>query len=302
MSDPGGRKTERAPELLAREPPNPRRARVRAKWTPPPGPLPAGDGGDPDLAPGRDESLDMLSGEWRIFQRRDGHRYSTDDLLCAWFACARAEERGVRVQRALDLGAGIGSIAMMVAWKHPDARVVAVEAQELSLALFARSIRFNGAGGRIDLRRGDLRDAKLVPESRAFDLVTGSPPYFDEAAGVVSDRPQRGPCRFEQRGGVEGYAAAGARALAEHGVMAIVHTWAERERVERAAGEAGLDVVATRPVAFREGREPHLGLYELAHRGARARAPAPEALVIRDARDARSGEYSAAREWMGFPP
>jgi tRNA1Val (adenine37-N6)-methyltransferase len=281
-----------------------RRARVRAKWTPPAGPLPAGDRGDPELRPRDGESLDMLSGEWRIFQRRDGHRYSTDDLLCAWFACRCVEDRGVRVARALDLGAGIGSIAMMVAWKYPEARVVGVEAQAISAGLFARSIRFNGAAARIELRHGDLRDETIVAsEVGAFDLVTGSPPYFDEADGVVSDKPQRGPCRFEQRGGVEGYAAAGARALAKGGVMAIVHTWAARERVEAAADAAGLEVVALRPVAFRLGKAPHLGLYELAPRGVRDREPAPRPpLVIRDASDVRSTEYSAAREWMGFPP
>jgi tRNA1(Val) A37 N6-methylase TrmN6 len=283
--------------------PSAKKSRVRATWTPPPGPLPAGDQNDPDLAPREGESLDMLSGEWRIFQRRDGHRYSTDDLLCAWLGSRRAADRGVRVERALDLGTGIGSIAMMVAWKHPEARVVAVEAQEISAAMFARSIRFNGASARIDLRRGDLRDEAIVTEGRVFDLVTGSPPYFDEADGVVSDRPQRGPCRFEQRGGVEGYAAAGARALAPHGVMAIVHTWAARERIERAAAEAELEVVATWPVALREGKAPHLGLYELAHRGVREKeSAAREALVIRDAAGARSAEFSRAREWMGFPP
>jgi tRNA1(Val) A37 N6-methylase TrmN6 len=282
--------------------PSARKARVRAKWTPPPGPLPAGDGGDAELRPREGESLDMLSGEWRIFQRRDGHRYSTDDLLCAWFACRCAADRGVDVRRALDLGAGIGSIAMMVAWKHPEARVVAVEAQAISADLFARSIRFNGAEARIELRRGDLRDESLVPEAGAFELVTGSPPYFDEADGVVSDRPQRGPCRFEQRGGVEGYVATGARALAPGGVMAIVHTWAARERVEGAAADVGLAVVATVPVALREGKPPHLGLYELARSAAGRRTEARAPLVIRDRTDARSAEYSAAREWMGFPP
>ena len=290
--------------MKASSDPSSRKARVRAHWTPPEGPLPAGDRGEPDLVPGEGESLDMLSGEWRIFQRRDGHRYSTDDLLCAWFACRCAEDRGVRVERALDLGAGIGSVGMIVAWRNPHARLVAVEAQAISADLFARSIRFNGADGRIDLRRGDLRDESIVTETAWFDLVTGSPPYFDEAEGVVSDRPQRGPCRFEQRGGVEGYAAAGARALAPHGVMALVHTWAARERVARSAAAAGLVVVGMHPVAFREGKAPHLGLYELAHpaagRGASA-SPLPP-LVIRDDRDARTAEYSAAREWVGFPP
>jgi tRNA1Val (adenine37-N6)-methyltransferase len=251
----------------------------------------------------------MLSGEWRIFQRRDGHRYSTDDLLCAWFASRRAEDRGVHVQRALDLGAGIGSIAMIVAWKHPAASVVGVEAQTISADLFARSIRFNDAEARIDLRRGDLRDESIVTEKGAFDLVTGSPPYFDETEGVVSDRPQRGPCRFEQRGGVEGYAAAGARALAPGGVMVLVHTWAARERIERAADSARLAVVRTLPVAFRAGKAPHLGLFELAHADAprsrsrdRSSATSPAALVIRDERDARTADYAAAREWIGFPP
>jgi tRNA1Val (adenine37-N6)-methyltransferase len=281
--------------------PTARRARVRARWSPPPGPLPAGDGGDPALAPGEGESLDMLSGEWRVFQRRDGHRWSTDDLLCAWFGARAAAARGVTVERAVDLGAGIGSIALMVAWKHPLACVVGIEAQAISADLFARSIRYDGASERVELRRGDLRDASLVPEGAVFDLVTGSPPYFDEADGVVSDRPQRGPCRFEQRGGVEGYADAGGRALKAGGVMALVHTWKARARVEAAADSAGLAVVCARPVVLRRGKEPHLGLYELARRGERG----PEAavpLVIREASGERTAEYSAAREWMGFPP
>jgi tRNA1Val (adenine37-N6)-methyltransferase len=271
--------------------------------------VPVGAGDDPSLVPAEGESLDMLSGEWRIFQRKDGHRYSTDDLLCAWFGAEACASRGISVDRALDLGSGIGSVAMMVAWKHPDARLVAVEAQAISADLFARSLRYNGAADRIDLRRGDLRDESIVPERSAFDLVTGSPPYFDEADGVVSVLPQRGPCRFEQRGGVEGYALAGARALAPSGVMAIVHTWAARDRIAAAARVAGLDVVATRPVVLREGREPHLGLYELCHARANAaerpREPSPRApLVIRDgdARRSRSAEYARARAWMGFPP
>ena len=82
-----------------------------------------------------------------------------------------------------------------------------------------------------------------------------------------------------------------------------MHTWAARERIVSAAAAVALDVVTTIPVALRAGREPHLGVYELAHRGAREVDAAPRAaLVIRDERDRRSAEYSAARLWMGFPP
>jgi hypothetical protein len=31
-------------------------------------------------------TLDILAGDWRIFQLRTGHRFSADDLLTAWTA------------------------------------------------------------------------------------------------------------------------------------------------------------------------------------------------------------------------
>jgi len=31
------------------------------------------------------ESLDAISGHFRLFQLRDGHRFSTDDILTAWY-------------------------------------------------------------------------------------------------------------------------------------------------------------------------------------------------------------------------
>jgi hypothetical protein len=39
-----------------------------------PGPRPAGAQGNPDLAAGPDETLSYLTGDWRIFQLRNGHR------------------------------------------------------------------------------------------------------------------------------------------------------------------------------------------------------------------------------------
>lgn len=281
-----------------------RRERVRAGWQPPPGPLPVGPGEDPALRPGPGESLDMLSGEFRLFQRRDGHRYSTDDLLAAWYACRVAEDCGVEVRRYVDLGSGIGSIAMMVAWKLPRARGVAIEAQALSADLMARSLRYNGLVERVEQRRGDLRDAALLPEGRVFDLATGSPPYFLEGKAVESGLPQRAPCRFEHRGGVEGYVEAMGRALAPHGVGVLVHLLEVEARVREEAQRHGLELFRLRPVVFSEGREPYLGLYALrwAPQGARRETQVEEPLLIRTAARQRSPEYQQARLWMGFPP
>ena len=50
-------------------------------WTKP-GPIPPGAVSLPEV-PG-DESLDAVSGHFRVFQLRKGHRFSTDDVLTAW--------------------------------------------------------------------------------------------------------------------------------------------------------------------------------------------------------------------------
>ena len=58
----------------------------------------------------------------------------------------------------LDLGSGIGSVALIAAWRLPGARLVTVEAQEVSVALARRSCAFNGLDDRTDIRLGDFRD------------------------------------------------------------------------------------------------------------------------------------------------
>ena len=281
------------------DPQRARKARVRQRWTPPPGPLPAGPGDDPALAPRDGETLDHLGGEWRIFQRASGHRFSTDDLLTAWYACHLAREADLHVRSYLDLGAGIGSVSMMVAWRLPEARVTAVEAQQLSADLLERSARYNALTPRLELRRGDLREVALEP---LHQLVTGSPPYLPPGVGGVSGDPQRDQARFERRGGVEDYAAAAARALTGDGLFVLVHTWADADRVEAGADAAGLVRWRTMPVLFRDDREPLIALYALRRPQVAEPHSTDPPLVIRH-RDGRRGDaFQAARRWMGFPP
>ena len=82
---------------------------------------------------------DAITASFRLLQRRRGHRFSLDDLATAWEA-ARARPEA---QRYLDLGCGVGSVLLMVAWKLPAARVLGVEAQEISFALAKRRRRIN---------------------------------------------------------------------------------------------------------------------------------------------------------------
>ena len=262
-----------------------------------PGPAPAGARGRPELDPSPGENLSLLSGDWRVFQQKRGHRWSLDDLVTAYVAAGAIASPPAR---ALDLGCGIGSVLLMIAWRFPEASLVGIEAQELSAGMARRSLAWNGADERAIVRLGDLRDPAMLPEGGVFDLVTGTPPYFPIGEGIESDKPQCAPARFEHRGGVEAYAEAAARALAPNGTFVVCTASAEVPRVRRGAEEAGLSVKGWLDVVPREGKAPLVSVFTLA-RGPAAFPELPSRLVVRDPKSAWTPEFAAVRRAMGMP-
>jgi len=267
-----------------------------------PGRRPAMDAGEPGL----DESLDALCGWFKIFQLKKGHRFSTDDLLTAWYGtswCPSAET-------ILDLGSGIGTVAMVAAWRLNGATVVTVEAQEESVALARKSVLINGLSKRFDIRCGDFRDDAILRTEEKFDLVLGSPPYFPVESGPVGDHPQKVACRFELRGDISDYCKVAAAHLAPGGVFSCVfpvHPLFQQERLRNAAKNAGLTIVRHRPVILREGDAPLLGLSVMMLSSDlpgdfRAQTWIEPPLIIRAADGRIHPEYSAVKLSFGFPP
>jgi tRNA1(Val) A37 N6-methylase TrmN6 len=251
------------------------------------------------------ETLDAISGQFRLFQLRDGHRFSTDDILTAWYGTSWCPT----ARTALDLGSGIGTVAMICAWRLPGAKFVTVEAQDESVALARKSARYNGIEDHYEIRHGDFRTPGIVHPDEKFDLITGSPPYFPLGAGVESEHPQKLACRFELRGTVADYCSTAAKHLESGGFFACVfpHEPAQLARVEAGAHEAGLVIVRKRPVVFREGDPALVGLFGLMRKEDlpdwfRGQTWTEPDLVIRTRDGKIHPEYSAVKLAIGFPP
>jgi tRNA1Val (adenine37-N6)-methyltransferase len=268
-----------------------------------PGPVP------PGLAAGvaveLHETLDAISGHFRLCQLRDGHRFSTDDILTAWYGttwCPTA-------RTALDLGSGLGTVGMICAWRLPGAKFVTVEAQSESVMLANKSARYNGLAERYEIRKGDFREAEILGVDEKFDLITGSPPYFSPDAGVPSEHPQKLACRFELRGTIADYCSTAAKHLAPGGFFTCVfpHEAAQLARVEAAAKNSSLVIVRKRPVVFREGDPPLIALFGLMRAEDlpgwfRGRTWTEPDLIIRTRDGKIHSEYSAVKLAIGFPP
>jgi tRNA1(Val) A37 N6-methylase TrmN6 len=251
------------------------------------------------------ETLDAISGHFRLFQLRDGHRFSTDDILTAWYGttwCPTA-------RTALDLGSGIGTVGMICAWRLPGTKFVTVEAQSESIALAKKSARYNGLTERYEIREGDFRAPEILRDGEKFDLVTGSPPYFPLGNGVESEHPQKLACRFELRGNIDDYCSIAAKHLASGGFFACVFPRepAQLARVEAAAKNSNLVIVRKRPVVFREGDAPLVALFGMMRaedlpEWFRGQTWTEPDLIIRMRDGKIHPEYSAVKLAIGFPP
>ena len=272
-----------------------------------PGPTVSGhDSQDPNLRLDEGETLDVLCGHLRIFQLRQGHRYSTDDLLTAWYGTTWCPS----AHTILDLGSGIGTVAMVAGWRLPGAQVVTIEAQSQSVRLARKSVQWNDLQDRFDIREGDLRDPTILSEHDMFDLILGSPPYFPLGTGVEGDHPQKVACRFEVRGTIADYCQTAAKHLANGGTFACVFPITPTEQAERvleAAQAAGLTIIRQRPITLREDEPSLLGLFLLMRR-----QDLPETLldqtwhepplIIRRQDGTVHPEYAAVKLSFGFPP
>ena len=246
---------------------------------------------DPILGPLTD---DALTRDFRVWQREKGHRFSSDDLATAYVAWhARPDARLV-----LDLGCGLGSVLLHLAWKMPDARFVGIEAQAMSFELLRRNVARAGVESRVAIHHGDLRDERVIEAlGTGFDLVTGTPPYFPPGHASDAMDEQRAYARIEYRGGVEAYLATASRVLAPDGTVVMCGDARAVSRVEQGAADAKLVIHAFCEIIPREHEKPLFSIWTL------GRAPRPIArssMTLRDAAGQRTREARLLREFSGL--
>ncbi len=247
-------------------------------------------------------TLDFVAGEFRLYQRRRGHRYSTDDLLTAWYAILQAP---AHVESMLDLGTGIGSIGISCAWKFPQASLTGVEAQEISFKLLRENLWANDLESRSTMVHGDLREVTQAPPwgDKKFDLVTGSPPYWPASDGVLSPDSQRARARFELFGDVSDYCIAAKSVLAPKGYFIFCFQQIQCARALKSIQDAGLAVRVRRDVYPQAGHPAILSLFCCVHASSDLPGEIVEpSLTVRDANRLTTDEMNEARAVIGLRP
>ncbi|MCX7807578.1 MAG: methyltransferase [Deltaproteobacteria bacterium] len=240
---------------------------------------------------------DALTRDFRVFQRRKGHRFSLDDLLTAWVAGTRLPT----ARRILDLGSGIGSVALVLAWALPESTLTTIEAHFPSFLIQKLNIERNRLAHRIQPVCADLRDRNLLRSlGNAYELITCTPPYYPPSACLHSPDPQRAHARVELRGGIEAYLEAASLMLAPKGIVVISAHATQRQRLLQSAKPLDLWPEDELVVIPREGKAPLFSVWTLSRVSSEAHSRS--IFVARSSSGERSEDYVKLMAWLGLHP
>lgn len=203
----------------------------------------------------------LLGGSLRLRQPKTGYRVNQDSLLLVAFAGAR------RVERVVDLGAGVGALGLLALHHGLAKRALLVEASAELASLARDNLEHGGFVGdvlELDLSRSRLRDS-------GAPLVLCNPPYYP----ARSHRPAQSPAKAGARSGDVGpFLAAAAACLARKtGRALFCYPAPQLPEFLAAASQQQLVAKRLRLVHAREGEAARLALVEL-------RAARPGGLVV----------------------
>ncbi len=138
----------------------------------------------------------LLDGRVRLLQPARGYRVAIDAVL---LAAAVPVQPGDRV---LDAGTGVGSAALCLLARQPQAWVTGFEIQVEFADLARRNAVLNGAEGRFDVVDGDIEapPAGLVPAS--FDHAMANPPFRADGGGTSPPDAGKAVATVEGAGGL----------------------------------------------------------------------------------------------------
>ncbi|HPD57878.1 MAG TPA: tRNA1(Val) (adenine(37)-N6)-methyltransferase [Smithellaceae bacterium] len=160
---------------------------------------------------------DILNGQLKICQRRNGYRFSLDALLLAHFVSLRKNTH------AVELGCGSGVIMLIMASRFPHVHFTGLEIQDELWELAQKNICINSLNERVAAIRGDAKDIKKYLPKSSFDCVFFNPPYRMLNSGRINPDSQKAIARHEIKGSVTDFIQAAKYLIKPNGKIFVIY-------------------------------------------------------------------------------
>ncbi|HDH98974.1 MAG TPA: methyltransferase domain-containing protein [Deltaproteobacteria bacterium] len=154
----------------------------------------------------------------KVLQPRHGYRFSVDSLLLADFVRIR------KFDHILDIGTGCGVIAMVLAKKYGNVKIVAIEKQKDLARIAEKNICLNHLDGQIALYESDLNRIPEMFSAGSFDHIVTNPPYRSPVSGRLCKNSQEALARHEILTDLDQILSAARYALHPGGRVSLIYS------------------------------------------------------------------------------
>lgn len=233
----------------------------------------------------KDEDLtrdDLKLFDLQLFQPCHGYRYSLDPLLLTRF-CPLQKPGAALV----DLGAGCGVIALVLARLNPASSVVAIENNPEMYRLIQQNIQHNELSERVSLLAEDVLDIRKFSPDSSFDLVVCNPPFRTPGSGKISPRAGRDVARHETTAGLADFLSAAKYLVKPSGRICFIQLPARLPEFMALATQMKLSLLRLRMIHNNEATTATMFMAELA-KGRRTAPVVEPPLFVRG----MDGEYT----------
>lgn len=220
------------------------------------------------------ERIDELQRNgYRIIQNEKLFCFGMDAVLLSGFAKVKEGER------VLDLGTGTGIIPILLAAKTAGKHFTGLEISETSVDMARRSVALNGLEERLEIVRGDIKEAGELFAPASFDVVTSNPPYMIGQHGLVNPDVEKAAARHEILCTFEDVVRAAAKLVKSGGRFYLVHRPFRLAEIIRTLSDYHLEPKRMQLVYPYVDREPNMVLIE-AVRGGKPRMTVEKPLIV----------------------
>ncbi len=157
----------------------------------------------------------LFGGRLVVRQPRHGYRIAIDTVLLA--ASAGCSGNALVV----DVGAGVGGAALVLAAEGKRRKVVALEADPSLASALDWNIQANGLGDRVHAIVGDVRAIPLA--AACADLVVTNPPFARSGAGTLPKTTIGRAARHEGTVELQDWIGAAIALIRPGGHLVVVH-------------------------------------------------------------------------------
>ena len=212
---------------------------------------------------------------YRIIQNPSKFCFGMDAVLLSGYA------RVKRGEKVLDLGTGTGIIPILMEAKTDGKHFYGLEIQDESVDMAKRSVLLNGLEDKIDIVKGDIKEASEIFGQASFDVVTSNPPYMDNLHGILNAEEPKAIARHEIKCTLEDVIREASRVLKENGRMYLVHRPFRLAEIFSCMNKYRLEPKKMRLIYPYIDKEPNMVLIE-AIKGANAMIKIDKPLIVYD--------------------